>query len=143
MPSDLHQRASLPSKLLIARFTQIPFGLAEWISNGFWHIVSIVKERDPPVQQKGLQTTYGEYGKAAKLSTADYRAFLCFPQGPQAQPKGGYIGSRATLPEDPDDSTLRPPKKKAGSNCAPRLVELSWRRPGLEGDLQAPFDYAR
>jgi len=75
MPSDLHQRASLPSKLLIARFTQIPFRLAEWISNGFWHIVSIVKERDPPVQQKGLQTTYGVYGKGAELSTPGNRYF--------------------------------------------------------------------
>jgi hypothetical protein len=27
------------------------------VSNGFWHIVSIVKEREPPVQQKGFLTT--------------------------------------------------------------------------------------
>jgi len=27
------------------------------VSNGFWHIVSVVKEQVLPVQQKGLQTT--------------------------------------------------------------------------------------
>jgi hypothetical protein len=27
------------------------------VSNGFWHIVSIVKEQDLPVQQKGVRTT--------------------------------------------------------------------------------------
>jgi hypothetical protein len=41
------------------------------VSNGFWHIVSIVKEQDPPVQQKGVQTTNGVYVQALRMSILD------------------------------------------------------------------------
>jgi len=34
-----------PSKLLIRSIYSKPFGLAERFTNGFWHIVSVVKER--------------------------------------------------------------------------------------------------
>jgi len=54
MPSDLIRRASLPKRIIVARFTQtIRARKARMVSNGFWHIVSIVKEQDLPVQQKG------------------------------------------------------------------------------------------
>jgi hypothetical protein len=46
------------------------------VSNGFWHIVSVVKEQDLPVQQKGTSTAQGEYDDRANKSTGDYR----FPQ---------------------------------------------------------------
>jgi len=43
-----------PSKLLIRSIYSKPFGLAERFSNGFWHIVSIVKERRPPCPAEWL-----------------------------------------------------------------------------------------
>src|SRR5580704_10230001 len=46
------------------------------VSNGFWHIVSVVKEQSPPVLQKGTSTAQGEYDERANMSTGDYR----FPQ---------------------------------------------------------------
>jgi hypothetical protein len=58
MPSNLHWRASLPKRIIVARFTQtIRARKGRMVSNGFWHIVSIVKEQDLPVQQKGVRTT--------------------------------------------------------------------------------------
>jgi hypothetical protein len=33
------------------------------VSNGFWHIVSVVKELVLPVLQKGTSTAQGEYDK--------------------------------------------------------------------------------
>jgi len=41
------------------------------VSNGFWHIVSVVKERDLPVLQKGTSTAQRAYGKQASVSTRD------------------------------------------------------------------------
>jgi len=41
------------------------------VSNGFWHIVSVVKEQDLPVQQKGTSTAQGEYDEGANKSTGD------------------------------------------------------------------------
>jgi hypothetical protein len=31
------------------------------VSNGFWHIVSVVKEQSPPVLQKGTSTAQEVY----------------------------------------------------------------------------------
>src|SRR6266852_1878807 len=45
-------------------------------SNRFWHIVSVVKEQSPPVQQKGTATAQGVSQSAQRLSTRDLR----FPQ---------------------------------------------------------------
>jgi hypothetical protein len=41
------------------------------VSNRFWHIVSVVKERSPPVQQKGTSTAQGEYDELSRMSTPD------------------------------------------------------------------------
>jgi len=41
------------------------------VSNGFWHIVSVVKEQSPPVLQKGTATAQGEYDDGANKSTGD------------------------------------------------------------------------
>jgi hypothetical protein len=54
------------------------------VSNGFWHIVSIVKEQVLPVQQKGTSTAIGEYDRRANMSTGDYR----FPQASTARRHG-------------------------------------------------------
>jgi len=50
------------------------------VSNGFWHIVSVVKEQDLPVQQKGTSTAQPQYDERANKSTGDYR----FPQASTA-----------------------------------------------------------
>jgi hypothetical protein len=42
------------------------------VSNGFWHIVSVVKEQSPPVLQKGTSTAQGEYDEWVKMSIGDY-----------------------------------------------------------------------
>ncbi|PYU53445.1 MAG: hypothetical protein DMG56_29045 [Acidobacteria bacterium] len=45
---------SLPSELLIARIYSDHWrSKTPMVSNRFWHIVSVVKEQGPPVQQKG------------------------------------------------------------------------------------------
>jgi len=41
------------------------------VSNGFWHIVSVVKEQSPPVLQKGTSTAQREYDEAVNKSTGD------------------------------------------------------------------------
>src|ERR1700676_264373 len=45
------------------------------VSNGFWHIVSIVKEQNLPVQQKGIRTTWRVSQERAVLSTESRRDF--------------------------------------------------------------------
>jgi hypothetical protein len=39
------------------------------VSNGFWHIVSVVKEQSPPVLQKGTSTAQEVYEGRSKMST--------------------------------------------------------------------------
>jgi hypothetical protein len=41
-------------------------------SNRFWHIVSVVKEQSPPVQQKGTATAKGVSQRVGGLSTSVY-----------------------------------------------------------------------
>jgi hypothetical protein len=54
MPSDFESESQPAKRIIVARFTQtIRARKGRMVSNGFWHIVSVVKERDLPVQQKG------------------------------------------------------------------------------------------
>jgi hypothetical protein len=52
------------------------------VSNRFWHIVSVVKERGPPVQQKGKSTTREVWQWQGEMSTRDSR----YPQASTHQP---------------------------------------------------------
>src|SRR4029077_15688336 len=49
--------ASLPKQIIVARiYSDHSRSKTRMASNRFWHIVSVVKERGPPVQQKGSST---------------------------------------------------------------------------------------
>jgi len=62
---------SLPSELLIARYYSDHWRSksSNGFSNRFWHIVSVVKERKPPVQQK-TSLQLGEYASGSLESNS-------------------------------------------------------------------------
>ena len=69
--SDLHR--SQPTKqIIVARiYSDHSRSKTRMASNRFWHIVSVVKEQSPPVQQKGTSTAQGVSQRAQRLSIHD------------------------------------------------------------------------
>ena len=76
---DLHPRQ--PAKrIIVARFTQTNRARkARLVSNGFWHIVSVVKELYLPVQQKGY-VQLEEYLKGQNKCQHRINDFHSIPQ---------------------------------------------------------------
>src|SRR5216684_4149461 len=69
---------SLPKQIIDrSNYSIHPRSKTRMVSNRFWHIVSVVKERGPPVQQKGNPTAKRVCQEVPEMSTADSR----FPQG--------------------------------------------------------------
>jgi len=57
-----------------------PRSKTRMVSNRFWHIVSVVKERYPPVQQKGTTKAKRVWQSHVLVSTAFRLVFARFPQ---------------------------------------------------------------
>jgi len=78
---------AVPSKIMDRSIYSKPFGLAEWISNRFWHIVSVVKERTPLSSRKALLQP-NEY---AKRRSACQQRFAAFPHVFHRRPQAAYF----------------------------------------------------
>jgi hypothetical protein len=107
-------RPACPSELLSLDLTQtIRARKGRMVSNGFWHIVSVVKERDPPVQQKGTSTAQGEYdgmdvyvNRRLKISTgsaasrrSEFQDVGCWGQVARERGPGPWVRISAGLRE--------------------------------------------
>jgi tRNA(Ile)-lysidine synthase len=90
----LHPRQ--PAKRInVARFTQTNRARkARLVSNGFWHIVSIVKEQDLPVMQKGYEQL-NEYLKGWHDCQPLIKDFHTDAQAAGKSMRGGRIRGRA------------------------------------------------
>src|SRR5260370_27434822 len=91
---------SLPSELLIARIYSDHWpSKTPMVSNRFWHIVSVVKEQGPPVQQKG-QLQPRKYAKGRRKCQQRINEIHRYPQ--RALRASGMVGcARRSQQVDP------------------------------------------
>ena len=96
-----------PSKLLIRSIYSKPFGLAERFSNGFWHIVSIVKERWPPCPAEWLPNNLLSLRNRFRNVNPCLRLFSHFPQTSTARQPHLPTPAAQSWPTRPAATRLR------------------------------------